>query len=176
MASFGSVALFHIPGITPEAATVADAFHDGAAPQPVTIGADNFARFYKGYAQAGEKVDVVVFGAPQLSIIEMQQLAGLLDGRHVHDGTTLLVTTSPEVKYSADRMGLTGRIEAAGGIVASGICFYQSYAREMGEANGWHRLLTNSAKLVNIIGGYGYQPSLGTTEQCVESAIAGRMG
>ena len=73
-------------------------------------------------------------------------------------------------------MGLTGRIEAAGGIVASGICFYQSYAREMGEANGWHRLLTNSAKLVNIIGGYGYLPSLGTTERCVESAIAGRMG
>ena len=175
MASFGSVALFHIPGITPEAATVADAFQGAAAPKPVTVGADDFARFYKGYAQAGEKVDVVVFGAPQLSIIEMQQLAGLLDGRRVHEGTTLLVTTSPEVKHSADRMGLTSRIEAAGGIVASGICFYQSYAREMGEANGWHRLLTNSAKLVNIIGGYGYQPSLGTTEQCVESAIAGRM-
>ena len=170
MASFGSVALFHIPGITPE-----DPFQGAAAPKPVTIGTEDFDRFYKGYAQAGEKVDVVVFGAPQLSIIEMQQLAGLLDGRKVHDGTTLLVTTSPEVKHSADRMGLTGRIEAAGGIVASGICFYQSYAREMGEANGWHRLLTNSAKLVNIIGGYGYQPSLGTTEQCVESAIAGRM-
>jgi hypothetical protein len=170
MASFGSVALFHIPGITPE-----DAFQGGAAPKPVTIGAEDFTRFYNGYAQAGEKVDVVVFGAPQLSIVEMQHLAVLLDGRKVHDGTTLLVTTSPEVKHSADRMGLTGRIEAAGGIVASGICFYQSYAREMGEANGWHRLLTNSAKLVNIIGGYGYQPSLGTTEQCVESAISGRM-
>jgi predicted aconitase len=175
MASFGSVALFHIPGITPEASTVADAFQGAAAPKPVTIGAEDFAGFYKGYAQTGEKVDVVVFGAPQLSIIEMQRLAGLLDGRRVHDGTTLLVTTSPEVKFSADRMGLTGRIEAAGGIVASGICFYQSYAREMGEANGWHRLLTNSAKLVNIIGGYGYQPSLGTTERCVESAVAGRM-
>jgi predicted aconitase len=175
MASFGSVALFHIPGITPEAQSVADAFHGAAAPPSVTVGADDFSRFYKGYAQAGEKVDVVVFGAPQLSIVEMQQLAGLLDGRKVHDGTTLLVTTSPEVKHSADRMGLTGKIEGAGGIVASGICFYQSYAREMAEANGWHRLLTNSAKLVNIIGGYGYQPSLGTTEQCVESAIAGRM-
>ncbi|MFI5032032.1 MAG: aconitase X [Reyranellales bacterium] len=175
MASFGSVALFHIPGITPEAQTVSDAFQGHPASKPVTIGAEDFDRFYKGYAQAGEKVDVVVFGAPQLSIVEMQRLAGLLDGRTVHEGTTLLVTTSPEVKHSADRMGLTSRIEGAGGIVASGICFYQSYAREMGEANGWHRLLTNSAKLVNIIGGYGYQPSLGTTEQCVESAVAGRM-
>jgi hypothetical protein len=175
MASFGSVALFHIPGITPEAQTVPDAFQGHPAPKPVAIGAEDFDRFYKGYAQAGEKVDVVVFGAPQLSIVEMQRLAALLDGRTVHEGTTLLVTTSPEVKHSADRMGLTSRIEGAGGIVASGICFYQSYAREMGEANGWHRLLTNSAKLVNIIGGYGYQPSLGTTEQCVESAVVGRM-
>lgn len=175
MASFGSVALFHIAGITPEAATVAEAFQGGQVPKPIAVGADDFSRFYKGYAQAGEKVDVVVFGAPQLSIIEMQGLAMLLDGRRVHDGTTLLVTTSPEVKHSADRMGLTGKIEQAGGIVASGICFYQSYAREMAEANGWHRLLTNSAKLVNIIGGYGYTPSLGTTEQCVDSAVAGRM-
>ena len=30
----------------------------------------------------------------------------------------------------------------------------------MAEANGWQRLLTNSAKLVNIIGGYGYKPTL----------------
>ena len=57
-------------------------------------------------------------------------------------------------------MGLTARIEAAGGTVLSGMCFYQSYAREMAEANGWKRLATNSAKLVNIIGGYGYQPAL----------------
>src|SRR4029078_1996782 len=113
-----------------------DRFHGSTVPKATVVGTDDFAGFYKGYAQVGEKVDVVVFGAPQLSIIEMQQLAGLLDGRKVHDATTLLVTTSPEVKHSADRMGLTGKIETAGGIVASGICFYQSYAREMGEANG----------------------------------------
>ena len=57
--------------------------------------------------------------------------------------------------------GAHPRIEDAGGIVASGVCFYQSYAREMAEANGWQRLLTNSAKLVNIIAGYGYKPTLG---------------
>src|SRR4029079_3883871 len=95
---------------------------------------------------------------------EMQTLAGLLEGRRVHAATTLVVTTSPEIKFAADRMGLTGRIEDAGGIVAAGICFYQSYAREMAEANGWQRLVTNSAKLVNIIAGHGYPPALGTHE------------
>ena len=67
---------------------------------------------------------------------------------------------------------LTQSIEEAGGIVTSGVCFYQSYAREMAEANGWQRLLTNSAKLVNIIGGYGYQPTLLSMAACVDAACA----
>ncbi len=117
----------------------------------------------------------MVFAAPQLSLIEMAELADALAGRRVHADTTLLVATSPEIKHAADRMGLTARIEASGAIVAAGICFYQSYAGEMAEANGWKRLLTNSAKLVNIIGGYGYRPTLASLERCVAAAVAGRI-
>jgi predicted aconitase len=175
LASFGSVALFHMPGVTPEAPTLADAFAGRPAPAAVPIGARDFEAFYAGYAAAGDKVDVVVFAAPQLSLMEMQRVAGLIDGRRIHAGTSLIVTTSPEIKYAADRMGLTARIEGAGGIVAAGVCFYQSYAREMAEANGWQRLLTNSAKLVNIIAGYGYKPTLASMEACIDSAIAGRI-
>jgi predicted aconitase len=175
MASFGSVALFHMPGVTPEAPTIDAAFGGRSVPAPASIGETDFQGFYAGYAGKGDKVDVVVFGAPQLSLIEMQNLADLLDGRRVHAATTLIVTTSPEIKFAADRMGLTRRIEDAGGVVAAGICFYQSYAREMAEANGWQRLVTNSAKLVNIIGGYGYRPTLATTEACVDSAVKGRI-
>ena len=53
--------------------------------------------------------------------------------------------------------------------------FYQMHAREIGEANGWRRLMSNSAKLVNILGGYGYEPTLGTMAQCVDSAVAGKV-
>ena len=102
-------------------------------------------------------------------------MAQALDGRRIHPKTTVLLTTSPEIKHAADRMGLTRRIETAGAVVAEGICFYQSYAREMAEANGWTRLMTNSAKLVNIIGGYGYRPTLASLERCVDSAVAGRV-
>jgi hypothetical protein len=175
LASFGSVAMFHMPGITPEAPTVTDAFHGRPPPAAQAITRADFDAFVSGYMAKGDKVDVVVFAAPQLSLIEMQQLAGLLDGRRVHAATTLLVTTAPEVKSAADRMGLTARMEASGAIVASGICFYQSYAREMAEANGWTRLLTNSAKLVNIIAGYGYKPTLASMAHCVDSAVAGRI-
>jgi predicted aconitase len=175
LASFGSVALFHMVGVTPEAPTIAAAFQGRAIPAAAPIGEAEFRQFFAAYAAAGDKVDVVVFGAPQLSLIEMDRLASLLDGRHVHAKTALIITTSPEIKFAADRMGLTHRIEAAGGIVAAGICFYQSYAREMAEANGWQRLVTNSAKLVNIIAGYGYSPTLASTEQCIDCAVAGRL-
>jgi predicted aconitase len=175
LASYGSVAMFHMPGATPEAPTLADAFHGRTLPHPRAISAKDIAAFYKGYAATGDKVDVVVFAAPQLSLIEMERVADLVAGRRVAAGTTLIVATSNEIKHAADRMGLTQRIEAAGGIVAAGICFYQSYAREMAEANGWQRLLTNSAKLVNIIGGYGYKPTLATMEACIDSAVAGRI-
>jgi predicted aconitase len=101
----------------------------------------------------------------------MRQVANLLDGRCAT--IPLLAITSPQVKPDADRMGLTERIEAAGGTVLAGMCFYQSYAREMAEANGWHRLATNSAKLVNILGGYGYRPALMSMEACVDIACRG---
>jgi len=175
LASFGSVALFHIPGVTPEARTIAEAFAGRPVPPATRIERADFEAFYATYAAPGDKADVVVFAAPQLSLVEMSQLADLLDGRRVHEATSLIVTTSPEIKFAADRMGLTRRIEDAGGIVAAGVCFYQSYAREMAEANGWQRLLTNSAKLVNIIAGYGYKPSLASMERCIDSAVAGRI-
>jgi predicted aconitase len=119
------------------------------------------------------RVDVVVFSAPQLSLFELRDLAALCEGRRF--AVPLLAVTSPQVKPDSDRMGYTAHIEAAGGTVLSGMCFYQSYAREIAEANGWKRLATNSAKMVNILGGYGYQPILASMEECVDAAVSGNL-
>lgn len=173
LASYGSVPMFHMVGVTPEAPDLAACFN-GAPPAPVRIGEADVANFYSGFGRHPEAVDVVVFAAPQLSVIELQQLADLLEGRRVHRQTALLVATSPENKSAADRMGFTATIEDAGGIVMKGVCFYQMHAREMGEVMGWRRLLTNSAKLANIISGYGYQPVLAPMDACVDAAVAGR--
>ena len=172
LASYGSVALFHMVGITPEAQRIDDvvASTDRRCAR-MRSAKPTFAPSRQSYAREIDAVDLVVFSAPQLSLVEMRQVAGMLDGRRAT--IPLLAVTSPQVKPDADRMGITARIEAAGGTVLSGMCFYQSYAREMAEANGWKRLATNSAKLVNIIGGYGYKPALLSMEACVEAACAG---
>ena len=171
LASYGSVALFHMAGITPEARRLDEVLAPGRTVRSHDVDEADIRAFQENYAEAIETVDVVVFSAPQLSLVEMAQVAGLLDGRRAT--IPLLIVTSPQVKPDADRMGLTARIEAAGGSVLSGMCFYQSYAREIAEANGWKRLATNSAKLVNIIGGYGYQPALMSMQACIDAACNG---
>ena len=171
MASFGSIALFHLVGITPEASCLRDVDGD-RLPVAHRIGAAELRALHESYALSDE-IDVVVFSAPQLSLYELRRIAELCDGRRFTK--PLLAVTSPQVKPDADRMGLTARIEAAGGQVLSGMCFYQSYAREIAEANGWKRLATNSAKLVNILGGYGYLPMIASVERCIEAAETGRL-
>ena len=171
-ASYGSLALFHMHGITPEAQRLED-IADPTLPVRATITGADIRAFQQSYRATIEKIDVVVFSAPQLSLLEMQSLAAMLDGRHA--AVPLLVCTSPQVKPEADRLGLTARMEAAGALVLSGMCFYNSYAREMAEANQWRTLATNSAKLTNILGGYGYRPALLSMAECVDAACSGRI-
>jgi predicted aconitase len=167
LASYGSVALFHMVGVTPEAEHAVDP----SLAVTATVTEADLRAFQAAYRVRIDTVDVVVFSSPQLSLLELRDLAGMLDGRRAT--IPLLVVTSPQVKPDADRFGITARIEAAGGLVLSGMCFYQSYAREMAEANGWQTLVTPSAKLVNILGGYGYRPALLSMQECVDAACCG---
>ena len=171
MASYGSVPLFHIVGITPECHKIGDVGGLGLEIKKVTNEATHHLK--QSFTALGDKVDVVVFAAPQLSIIEMSELAELCKGRQRSSKTDLIVCTSAQVYADAVSMGYVAKIETFGGRVLVGTCFYQQYAREIGEANGWTRLLSNSAKIVNILGGYGYQPSLASMEACIASAEKG---
>src|SRR5262249_30088635 len=112
LASFGSVALFQMPGITAEEAVFA-----GPVPDPIAIGRDEITAFLARYAAPEDKVDVVVFGAPQLSLFEMEAVAQVLDGRRIPPDTMVIVTTSPQIKHAADRMGLTGPTGTSGAVV-----------------------------------------------------------
>jgi predicted aconitase len=170
MASFGSSALFHILGVTPEAIHTRDLSFDHLP--EISISKEEVMALQSSY-RVTDEIDVVVFSAPQLSLIEMQSVAALCQGKKFKK--PLLAVTSPQVKPDSDRMGYTAMIEEAGGTVFAGMCFYQSYAREIAEANGWKKLATNSAKMVNILGGYGYTPILASMEDCVNAAETGRL-
>ena len=171
MASFGSTPLFHLAGITPEAPTLEAVGGEKLAAEALDSEAMDAMR--SRFGGKGDKLDVVVFAAPQLSLVEMGQVAALCDGKTMK--VPLLACAAPQVYPDAQRMGFVDKIETAGGKVLVGTCFYNGFAREVGEANGWKRLLSNSAKIVNILGGYGYEPALASMEDCVSSAIAGEI-
>src|SRR5262249_2358517 len=74
MASFGSGSLFHIAGVTPEAMQFADLLPQGSTLPRRAIGEADFRAFQARYARDIGAVDLVVFSAPQLSLMEMRRL------------------------------------------------------------------------------------------------------
>lgn len=176
MASYGSTALFHLAGVTPECRVIESVLPETKVDLPVdTITVNDCRALQEGFTDKSAGVDVVVFAAPQLSLLEMQQVAALCKGKQCHSDTAMYVCTSQAVYTDALAAGFVDAIEAFGGKVLRGTCFYQQYAAEIREANGWSTLLSNSTKIVNILGGYGYKPLLASMEDCIDSAIAGKL-
>jgi len=171
MASYGSTPLFHLHGITPEARNIKEEDFNHLEKNKITK--SDLDNLKSQFGKKGDKIDVVVFAAPQLSIIEMHKVAKLCDNKTFK--IPVIVCTSPQVYSDSIRMGFIERIENSGAKVLEGTCFYNQYAREIGEANGWKNLLSNSAKIVNILGGYGYQPALANMEDCIKSALVGEI-
>jgi hypothetical protein len=86
------------------------------------------------------------------------------------------VTTSHGVKSAARELGYLGEIEAAGAVVLEGVCFYilQNLSK-MRERHGWTNMVSNSAKIVNIIGAHRFNTILRRTRACVEIACTGKL-
>jgi hypothetical protein len=175
LASYGSLAMFHLVGRTPEARTLEAAFGGQAPRGTITVEPGDLQRVYYSFVPEKAEVDLAVFGTPHLSIAEVRHLARLLDGRKVSATTTLLLTTSAPVKATADREGDTAVIEAAGGRIVVGVCYYIMTPRELARRHGFRTIVTDSAKLANIIAAYGYNPIFRPTAECVEAAVSGRI-
>jgi predicted aconitase len=175
LASYGSIGMFHMVGVTPEAPTLKAAFGGRRPREVITITNRDIERVYAGYSAHGNPLNLVVFSGPQQSLFEMKTLAALLEGRRVKAGSRLFVTTSNGVKSAAKQLGYLDAMEAAGATVLEGVCFYilQNIA-EIRARNGWSNLVTNSAKLANIIGAHKFNTILRRTAACVDIACSGQ--
>ena len=111
-----------------------------------------------------------------LAEFEIKALAGLFEGRRLHPGTQAFVTTSNGVRSAAEALGYLEPLEEAGVAVLEGVCFYilQNLSL-MRERNGWRNMISNSAKIVNIIGAHRFNTVLRRTADCVEIACTGRL-
>jgi predicted aconitase len=175
LASYGSMAMYHMVGVTPEAPTLAAALGAEAAQEPMRIGTADIEGVYAGYRNADASCNFVVFSGPQLSLWELKRLAALFEGRRVHPGTTVFVTTSSALLAQARRLGFAAVLEQAGVTILEGVCVYiLQNLSQMRAANGWGNMISNSAKIVNTITAHRFNTILRRTAECVEIACSGQ--
>ncbi|AKU12020.1 hypothetical protein AzCIB_2125 [Azoarcus sp. CIB] len=176
LASYGSMGMYHIVGVTPEAPDLATAF-GGTPPEPaLRIGRAELDRVYGGYDVSDPHATLVVFSGPQLSLFELKALAERFAGQRVHPGCQVFVTTGRGPARDAEALGYLATLREAGVTILEGVCFYiLQNLSEMRRRNGWHNLISNSAKLVNIIGAHRFNTILRRTDECVAAALTGRV-
>ncbi len=172
-AASGSVALYHIVGITPEARTVDEALGGRPPAERVAVGQGDIARTMEQMSTgSGGPVDVVGVGCPHASIDQMRRYAALLRGRQVHTGVQLWICTNTVVEEMARRMGYLEVIEQAGAQLMVGTCHNDC---PLG-AWGFRRLVTDSGKFA-----YYTPTTVGTecvfasTEASFAAALTGRV-
>jgi predicted aconitase len=171
LASYGSMAMFHFVGVTPEAPRSVDAFAER-----MVITGDDIARVYKTYSLGDGDARLVVFSGPQQSLLEMKRLAQLFIGKAVRPGASCFVTTNGAVLAQSRALGYAQALEAAGVTILEGVCFYiLQNLSPMRQANRWTNMVSNSAKIVNIIGAHRFNPILRRTRDCVEIACSGQL-
>ena len=171
-ASSGSIAMFHIVGVTPEAPTLADALGGREPACVLDVGMDDLrlARSRLSTVSDGT-VDVVAFGSPHCSLAECRRLAALMDGQRAAPGVDVFITTSRAVRDLLDRGGELAALERFGARVTADTCIVVAPL-----VNPDARvLMTNSAKYAHYGPGLlGVQSVFASTEDCVASAILGR--
>jgi predicted aconitase len=169
------IAMFHAVGITPEAPTTDVALGGKKAQLVVEVGRQELDATYEDLCSAIERhVDYVLLGCPHVTIQEMREIAGGLQGRSISPDVVFILGTAEPLRGMAERMGLIAIIEDAGGIVVSGMCSAGTFLRRnvppgfrVGVA------ATNSAKSAHYLKAAGVQVWFGTMKSCIEAAISG---
>ncbi|MGV3714127.1 aconitase X [Pseudolysinimonas sp.] len=172
-ATSGGVELYHLPGVTPEAPTLEAAFGGGPIPSELVYGEVERRAVYDTLNAQGdsEDVDFILLGCPHASLDQLAEIAFLLDGKRLHDGTRLWVMTPRALRTMADRNGYTRAITRAGGHVLTDSCPAMSRAAPPGTTV----LATDSAKQAHYLPAIlGIEAWFGTTAECVDAALTGR--
>ena len=149
-AAAGPVTMIHFPGITPGSRTISEAA-DGERVEEIEITRSCLGDIEADLNQTAEVPDLVAFGVPHLSVNELGELAKMLDGRQLKRGVKMFAYTSSQAYDMAERTGILEAIVRAGGRVSHSTDAEISPLRAL----GFNTVLTNSAKLAEIVSSEG---------------------
>jgi hypothetical protein len=165
--------MFHIVGLTPEAPTLEAAFQGRAPLKSINIDMNALRQARRELTHAtSDRLDMVVLGSPHFSLAEFRRLAPLLAGRVKHPHVKFLVTSSRVMSAMAEKAGLLDTLRSFGGQLTVDTCILTTPMLPPEIQN----LMTNSAKFAYYTPGLlNRQMTFGSLEDCVNSAVAGRI-
>jgi predicted aconitase len=171
-ASSGGVEMYHIPGVTAEASPAGDAFGPNGPAEVFTYGPAERAAVFESLSSTATdtRVDLVMIGCPHATLQQIRDVCRLLDGKKVHNETSLWVFTPRAIRVVAEQEGLGARLKAAGAVLMSDTC--PAIGRFV--PKGARVIATDSAKqahylpaIMNVQGWFGW------LEDCVDAAVTG---
>ncbi|WP_131196471.1 aconitase X [Lichenihabitans psoromatis] len=171
-ASDGSVGLFHVAGVTPEAPDLETAL--GHEPPEalivVTPAMMADARTRLSTVGAAGAIDAVAIGSPHLSVGEFDRLEAGLAGRRL--AVPLYACTGRHALAVLEANGRRDSLERAGVVIVADTCVVVTPI--LPEKPG-AVLMTNSGKFAHYApGNTGYGVIYGSLADCIESAVFGR--
>ena len=172
-ASSGGIELYHMVGITPEAPTLEAAFGGRRPMQTLRYGAAERRATYEALNSNGTSpdVDYVMLGCPHAALEQIEEIAGLLDGKRISASCNLWIFTSRIIKVQADARGLTRTILDAGALVMTDTC--SAIGQTM--PKGTRVVALDSAKQSHYLPAImGIEAWFGTTQDCINAALTGR--
>ena len=171
-ASSGGVEMYHLVGMTPEAATLEQAFGGRTPPERLIYGTSERQRTYEILNARGTNthVDYVMLGCPHAALEQVRQACELLAGRRISANCNLWIFTSRAVRGVADREGYTRIIREAGGHLLTDTC------SAIGQAipPGTKVVALDSAKQAHYLPAImGIEAWFGSTQDCIDAALTG---
>jgi len=170
-ASSGSVSLFHVVGVTPEAPTREAATQGRSGARRIELTAERLRPALDRLStSASDALDAVAVGSPHLSLDELRALAGLVRGRKTR--VPFYACTGRGVLAALEASGDAALLTEAGVEVVVDTCVVVTPI--LPAAGGV--LMTCSGKFAHYgPSNTGYDVVYGSLEDCVESAVAGRV-
>ncbi|MXQ11991.1 aconitase X [Microvirga makkahensis] len=174
-ATTSSAPMFHILGVTPEAATLNDAT-GGADVPAIDISLESLARSWDELNNAQDpSVDLVSLGNPHFSLNECETLADLCRGRTKHENVTVIVTCGRATHDKARGTGVLRELERFGVQLVTDTCWCMIIEPVIPRAAA--TIMTNSGKYAHYGPGLtGRRFHFGSLAACVEAACTGAAG
>jgi predicted aconitase len=184
LATSGSVTLFHMVGVTPEARTCEDAFQGQIPAEVIEVDISDLNAVYQeqNTVEAGEIIDFVNLGCPHAGLSQLKEIADALAGKKVAQGVRFWINTNRMTRKQAEYSGYVKTIEDSGALVVADTCPVESHmristCRQYGlPVPNIKAMVCNSGKMLRYVGDLiGCKVALTSMENCVESAIQGKL-